>query len=114
MASQAEQVFYTPYPCVNNETKDIWAVVKTKPRGVYEGIEPEAKVADDENIEADGLFQIDERFELPNDVTSESLCLTHTNPTGEDEEFEVEEYTSDEADEMDFSDHDSDENELDC
>ncbi|KAL4558827.1 hypothetical protein LXL04_037030 [Taraxacum kok-saghyz] len=36
MASQAEQVFYTSYPGVNKETKNLWAVVKVKPRGIYE------------------------------------------------------------------------------
>ena len=35
-ASKAEQVFFTPYPAVKNETKDLWVVVKTKLRGVFE------------------------------------------------------------------------------
>ena len=36
LASQAEQVYYVPYPSMKQDLKDWWAVVKTKPRGVYE------------------------------------------------------------------------------
>nr|KAJ0214468.1 hypothetical protein LSAT_V11C400170530 [Lactuca sativa] len=53
------KVFYTPYLAMTRETKDLWVVVKTKPRGVFE-------VTEDE-IDAGGFFQIDERFELPNE-----------------------------------------------
>lgn len=53
---------------MTRETKDLWAVVKTKPRGVFE-------VTQDE-IDADGFFQIYEQFELPNEVTrTDRLCL---------------------------------------
>ncbi|CAI9275711.1 unnamed protein product [Lactuca saligna] len=76
LASQAEQVFYTPYPAVTKETKDLWAVVKTKPRGVYEVTKAEMEVALDGNTEANGFFHLDERFELPNEVNvSERLTL---------------------------------------
>ncbi|KAL4582138.1 hypothetical protein LXL04_006679 [Taraxacum kok-saghyz] len=94
LASQAEQVFYTSYPGVNKETKDLWAVVKVKPRGIYE-VAPESEVENDENLEVDAMFQIEERFELPNDVTSsERICLvTHYNEEFEDEEFQDEEDT---------------------
>nr|KAJ0196411.1 hypothetical protein LSAT_V11C700384790 [Lactuca sativa] len=76
LASQAEQVFYTPYPAVTDELKDLWAVVKTKPRGVYEVTEAETEVALDGSTESNGVFHLDERFELPNEVNvSERLSL---------------------------------------
>lgn len=76
LASQAEQVFYTPYPAVTDELKDLWAVVKTKPRGVYEVTEAEMEVALGGSTESNGVFHLDERFELPNEVNvSERLSL---------------------------------------
>ncbi|KAL4580035.1 hypothetical protein LXL04_016209 [Taraxacum kok-saghyz] len=61
---------------ITKETKDLWVVVKTKPRGVYELTEAENEVVDVGTIEAVGLFQVDERFEVPNEVNvSERLCL---------------------------------------
>ncbi|XP_023731489.2 uncharacterized protein LOC111879256 [Lactuca sativa] len=76
LASQAEHVFYTPYPAVTDELKDLWAVVKTKPRGVYEVTKAETEVALDGSTEANGVFHLDERFELPNEVNvSERLSL---------------------------------------
>nr|KAJ0214187.1 hypothetical protein LSAT_V11C400174740 [Lactuca sativa] len=41
LASQAEQVFHTPYPSVTKVTKYKWAVIKTKSRGVFEVTETE-------------------------------------------------------------------------
>nr|KAJ0227495.1 hypothetical protein LSAT_V11C100010710 [Lactuca sativa] len=61
---------------VTKETKDIWAVVKKKPRGVYEVTEAETEVALDGNTEANGFFHLDEWFKLPNEVNvSERLTL---------------------------------------
>ncbi|KAL4581922.1 hypothetical protein LXL04_006456 [Taraxacum kok-saghyz] len=112
LASQAEQVFYTPYPKVTKDTKDIWAVVKTKPRGVFE-------VTEDEN-EADGFFQIDERFAVPHDVTrTDRVCLASNTNTYEeisdvdsegfeDEQHEEDVEDEDDGDELVYSDHDSD------
>ncbi|CAI9284879.1 unnamed protein product [Lactuca saligna] len=85
LASQAEQVFYTPYPSMTNETKDKWAVIKTRPRGVFEVTEAE--------MEANEVFQVEERFESPLTVTRvEPLCLASTINTYEqtsDEESEI-------------------------
>ncbi|KAL4583836.1 hypothetical protein LXL04_008421 [Taraxacum kok-saghyz] len=112
LASQAEQVFYTPYPKVTKDTKDIWAVVKTKPRGVFE-------VTEDKN-EADGFFQIDERFAVPHDVTRiDRVCLASNTNTYEeisdvdsegfeDEQLEEDLEDEDDGDELVYSDHDSD------
>ncbi|KAL8265142.1 hypothetical protein R6Q59_023281 [Mikania micrantha] len=104
LASQAEQVFYTPYPAIKRDTKDLWAVVKTKARHIYEVTEPEAV----RNIEEHGFLQIDERFEQPNEND------TSSSESIEEREYEDEEETSNDDDEMIFSDHSSDEDELDC
>ncbi|XP_076939329.1 uncharacterized protein LOC143607978 [Bidens hawaiensis] len=61
LASQAEQVFYTSYPAVTSDTKDLWAVVKTKARHVYEVSTPETEVLNGENMEANVPFHINER-----------------------------------------------------
>ncbi|KAK9050828.1 hypothetical protein SSX86_030202 [Deinandra increscens subsp. villosa] len=125
LASQAEQVFYTPYPAGKSDLKDLWAVVKTKPRGVYEVTCPESEDADDGNTDTNGLLQFDERFEPPDEVTSsERLCLvTNTNAVEiitdeeddeeieeelEEEEFVDEEDTDSEEDEMVYYDDSSD------
>ncbi|XP_022003645.1 uncharacterized protein LOC110901103 [Helianthus annuus] len=99
LASQAEQVFYTSYPSVKSDIKDLWAVVKTKARHIYEVSETVNQVTNDGNMEEHGVLQIDERFELPDIVTrSERLCLvTNTNTATEtineeDEGFEEEEF----------------------
>ena len=118
LASQAEQVFYTSYPAVNKETKDLWAVVKIKPRGIYE-LAHETEVANDENMEVDGLFQIEERFNVPDDeedadIEDDRVCpATYSDEEFEEEEFIDEEDTDIDEAEMSFSDHDSDEDELD-
>nr|KAJ0201043.1 hypothetical protein LSAT_V11C600317920 [Lactuca sativa] len=57
-------------------TSHLWAVVKTKPRGVYEVTEAETEVALDGSTEANGVFHLEERFQLPNEVNvSERLSL---------------------------------------
>ncbi|CAI9269028.1 unnamed protein product [Lactuca saligna] len=59
-----------------DELKDLWTVVKTKPRGVYEVTKAETEVALDGSTEANGVFHLDEWFELPNEVNvSERLNL---------------------------------------
>nr|GEV14497.1 hypothetical protein [Tanacetum cinerariifolium] len=58
LASQAKQVYYTPYPYV----KDLWAVIKTNSRGVYDIDEDISVVAADENnVDRDQFFQENER-----------------------------------------------------
>ncbi|CAH1428434.1 unnamed protein product [Lactuca virosa] len=95
LASQAEQVFYTPYPAMTRETKDLWAVVKTKPRGVFE-------VTQDE-IDADGFFQIDERFELPNE-----RGISTSQQDQHEEQLEDEDDIEDNGNELVYSDDGSD------
>lgn len=68
LASQVEQVYYTPYLDMKRDTKDWWPVIKTKPRGIYEVIEYLSEVVNDENMEVDQFFQIDERFDYTNEV----------------------------------------------
>ena len=59
LASQAEQVYYVPYP--SNLLKDWWSVVKTKPRGVYDLASGTPEVwSDDENIDDEQFFQENE------------------------------------------------------
>lgn len=55
LASQAEQVYYAPYPAMK-DLKDWWAVVKTKPRGVYDLRQCVIEEDDDED-EEDQFFQ---------------------------------------------------------
>ena len=98
--------------------------VKTKPRGVFE-------VTEDEN-EADGFFQIDERFAVPHDSSKYKLCgsfdpvtrtdrvclASNTNTYKEisdvdsegfeDEQHEEDVEDEDDGDELVYSDHDSD------
>ncbi|KAL8266810.1 hypothetical protein R6Q59_004154 [Mikania micrantha] len=120
-----KQVFYTSYPAVKRDTKDLWAVVKTKSRHIYEITGPES-----DGTEEHGFLQFDERFKLPHEVTSsERMCLVtdiiateemadEDDMQFEEEEFDFNENTSnddnDDDDEMDFSDHSSDEDEFDC
>lgn len=61
LASQAQQVYYTSYPSQTKELKDWWAVVKTKPRGIYEVAECANEVDDDDNVDGEHFFQLDER-----------------------------------------------------
>ncbi|PWA85052.1 transposon, En/Spm-like, Transposase-associated domain protein [Artemisia annua] len=58
LALQAQQVYYTPYPC----TKDWWAVVKSSPKGVFELEEDTSEVEDDDNHVGDDFFQENERL----------------------------------------------------
>ncbi|KAI3520702.1 hypothetical protein L1887_10152 [Cichorium endivia] len=109
LASQAEQVFYTPYPATTKETKDKWAVVKTKARGVIEVTEAEQ--------EADGIFQVDERFESPHIVTTIERMSLASNTTDyeqiSDEENEGSEEEENEEQEFESEDDtEDDENEL--
>ncbi|KAL4592433.1 hypothetical protein LXL04_005427 [Taraxacum kok-saghyz] len=133
LASQVEQVYYTLYPAVTRDTKDWWAVIKTKPRGIYEVSEGISEIVDDENMEVEDVFQIDERFEFeytdeisnnePMRLITDGEFEEHedTNEeTNEEEEEEEEEEESqyledikDDEDELDLSDHTSDEDELD-
>ncbi|KAJ9560117.1 hypothetical protein OSB04_005277 [Centaurea solstitialis] len=61
LASQAEQVYYTSYPSMTKDLKDWWAVVKTKPRGIYEVLETVNDVEVGENMEGEQFYQMNER-----------------------------------------------------
>ncbi|KAJ9539492.1 hypothetical protein OSB04_032225 [Centaurea solstitialis] len=61
LASQAEQVYYTSYPSMTNDLKDWWAVVKTKPRGIYEVSKTVNDVEVGENMEGEQFYQMNER-----------------------------------------------------
>nr|KAJ0196362.1 hypothetical protein LSAT_V11C700363440 [Lactuca sativa] len=105
LASQAEQVFYTPYPSMTNETKDKWAVIKTKPRGVFEVTEAEMK--------EDEVFQVEKRFESPLTVTRvEPLCLASTINTYEQISDEENERIEEEDEEVEDFEDGGDENEF--
>ncbi|KAK9056386.1 hypothetical protein SSX86_027476 [Deinandra increscens subsp. villosa] len=75
LASQAQQVYYTPYPSKEKGLKDWWAVVKTTPRGVYELAEDTSEVGDDNNEEEEDFYQENERVVCT--VTDDILPITH-------------------------------------
>ena len=122
LASQTEQVYYTSYPSMAKDLKDRWAVVKTKPRGVYEVAET---VDVDENMEGEQFFQINERVThtpaiLNNDLDSVQLvtgevimvdapAAADVNEDSEEAEFEDTDRDSDDENELVLSDHSSDE-----
>nr|XP_043633267.1 uncharacterized protein LOC122604438 [Erigeron canadensis] len=71
--SQAEQVYYVSYPSTTRDLKDWSAVVKVKPRGIYQLAEDVSEAVDDDgddsDEDADCFYQENER--LP--------CLASTN-----------------------------------
>ncbi|XP_071687645.1 uncharacterized protein [Rutidosis leptorrhynchoides] len=73
LASQVEQVYYAPYPSMTRDLKDWSAVVKVKPRAIYQLEEHVSEVADDDeddNGNNDDIFyQENERI----------ICPTSTN-----------------------------------
>ena len=124
LASQAEQVYYTSYPSMAKDLKDWWAVVKTKPRGVYEVVETVNDVEADGNMEGEQFFQINERVThtsatLNDDLDSVQLvtgeviivdaAAADVNEDSEEEaEFEDTDRDSDDEDELVLSDDSSD------
>nr|KAJ0218154.1 hypothetical protein LSAT_V11C300127360 [Lactuca sativa] len=94
-------------PCGNKGYRGFVGGCQDKPRGVYEVIEAQTEDAINGDTR-EGIFQIDERFELPDEITSsERLCLiTNTNATqqvsdNEDEESEPGEFDVEEEEEAD-------------
>jgi hypothetical protein len=109
LASQAEQVFYTPYPAMTSDTKNVWAVVKTKARHIYEVSATEAEVSNDVNTEAHVFFQINERFQLPDKVTRSERLDRVINTSTEDQMTDrAEEHEDDDDDDVDIDDTDDD------
>ncbi|KAI3509243.1 hypothetical protein L1887_24368 [Cichorium endivia] len=128
LASQVEQVYYAPYPSMK-DLKDWWAVVKTKPRGVYE---LRQRVSEEENDddEEEQFFQESETLIPSTSSTAneeeEPICLIiegeteavtsndadamHTVVSEEEEEFDDNSEDSDEdgEDEVEICDDHSD------
>lgn len=118
IASQAQQVYYTPYPSTTRDFKDWSAVVKTKARGVYELAERVTQV-DDENVEEEQFYQENERLICMADTNDDNgpICLeqgevevidnnTYEDDVDGEEGAEVDVY-SNESEDTDFelSDH---------
>lgn len=127
LASQAEQVYYTPYPSDTKDLKDWWAVVKTKARAIYEVAESAIDALDDDNADGEPFFQINERVTHNTNtgvnedldsvrlVTGEvTVVATHNEDASdheasdEEEEFEDVDDDSDSENEPMLSDHSSD------
>ncbi|KAK1413407.1 hypothetical protein QVD17_35180 [Tagetes erecta] len=75
LASQAQQVYYTPYPSKDKGLKDWWAVIKTSPRGVYELAEDVNIVGDDDEEDTEHFFQENERLTCAS--TEDLSYVTH-------------------------------------
>ncbi|KAK1411492.1 hypothetical protein QVD17_38041 [Tagetes erecta] len=75
LASQAQQVYYTPYPSKDKGLKDWWAVIKTSPRGVYELAEDDNIVGDDDEEDTEHFFQENERLTCAS--TEDLSYVTH-------------------------------------
>lgn len=128
LASQAVQVFYAPYPSMTKDLKHWWAVVKTKPRAIYEVAQSVDEVVNEDNVEAEQFFQETERITcIPSTSTDvEPVCLVTpgefievgvpTEVSESEEEFEEDEeefedpdddLDEDNNDDLDLSDHSS-------
>ncbi|GJY92617.1 hypothetical protein Tco_0508399 [Tanacetum coccineum] len=77
LSSQAEQVYYAPYPSMTKDLKDWWAVVKATPRSIYEVTQFSSEIVDD-NVDVEEFFQ---ENEMP----------TCSNTTDANENTEIEE-----------------------
>ena len=95
LASQAQQVYYIPYPSM----KDTWAVVKTNPRGIYELAQDTSLVEDDDNVAVDQFLQENER-----------LDIASTN-NDDDEPFPLQQGYEEVVDEVDEREEDESEDE---
>ncbi|XP_035838406.1 uncharacterized protein LOC110897575 [Helianthus annuus] len=116
LASQAHQVYYTPYPSKEKGLKDWWAVVKTTPRGVYELAEDDIVVGDNDNEDVEHFLQENERIicsanneDLLPIIHEETNVIDEVDDVNDDdnEEDEFEDIHSDDGDE-EFEDEDSD------
>ncbi|GJV09142.1 transposase, Ptta/En/Spm [Tanacetum coccineum] len=132
LASQAEQVYYAPYPSMTKDLKDWWSVVKAAARSIYEVTQCSSEVVDD-NVDVEDFFQ---ENEMPicsntadankNDETISLVTQGEMEEVGdldvgdaymevsENEEEFVDTYDdSDDDTELNLSDHFSDEDEVD-
>ncbi|KAJ9539330.1 hypothetical protein OSB04_032063 [Centaurea solstitialis] len=120
LASQAEQVYYTSYPSMTNDLKDWWAVVKTKPRGIYEVSKTVNDVEVGENMEGEQFYQMSERvthtpsvglnndLDFVNLVTGKVILVDAPN---DDDHDDANEDSEEEAEFEDVDDDSDDENE---
>ncbi|GJY85197.1 transposase, Ptta/En/Spm [Tanacetum coccineum] len=139
LASQAEQVYYAPYPSMTKDLKDWWAVVKATPRSIYEVTQSSSEVVDD-NVDVEEFFQENEMPTCSNTTTDanenteieevgdlevgdaymevseneEEFVDTYENlEVNEAEEEFIDRYDdSDDENELALSDHSSDEDEV--
>ncbi|KAM0070264.1 putative Transposase-associated domain-containing protein [Helianthus debilis subsp. tardiflorus] len=111
LASQAQQVYYTPYPSKEKSLKDWWAVVKTTPRGVYELAEDASEVGDEDSGDEEQFFQ--EKDRLVYTVTDDLLPITHVDINDDEHEDIIdddhEDVNNDDREEAMFVDTDLDE-----
>ncbi|KAK9064523.1 hypothetical protein SSX86_015905 [Deinandra increscens subsp. villosa] len=117
LASQAQQVYYTPYPSKEKTLKDWWAVVKTTPRSVYELAEDSSVVVDDDNEDVGNFYQENERLVCT--TTEDFLPVIHVQTNiiqevddvndDDHDETATENTDSDDGEEA-FNDEDSDDN----
>ncbi|GJV39971.1 putative transposase-associated domain-containing protein [Tanacetum coccineum] len=127
LASQAEQVYYAPYPSMTKDLKDWWAVVKAAARSIYEVTQCSSEVVDD-NVDVEDFFQENEMPICSNtaDATISLVTQGEMEEVGdldvgdaymevsENEEEFVDTYDdSDDDTELNLSDHFSDEDEVD-
>ncbi|KAJ9547248.1 hypothetical protein OSB04_019791 [Centaurea solstitialis] len=78
LASQAIQVYYSPYPSNTNYLKDWWAVVKTKPRGIYNVAGRVTEVGNDDNLDGENFFQENDRL----NCTASTSLDAYVEPVG--------------------------------
>ncbi|XP_076932154.1 uncharacterized protein LOC143597558 [Bidens hawaiensis] len=113
LASQAQKVYYTPYPSKEKRLKDWWAVVKTTPRGVYALAEDSSEVGDEDNEDEEHFFQDNERLVCTS--TNDLLPITHIQGNIIEEVNDIsdddrEQATFEDADLDDDDDDDDDDN----
>ena len=59
LASQVQQVYFTPYPSTKNDKKDWWAVFKVKPRSTINACVEDVAFQEDVNDNPPALSEVD-------------------------------------------------------
>ncbi|GJR46347.1 transposase, Ptta/En/Spm [Tanacetum coccineum] len=114
LASQVEQVYYTPYPLMTKDLKDWWVVVKTKSKSMYELEECENEEDVGDNADKDEFFQESETL-IPTTSRSSSeieepICLVIqgelelVNNNGDETQTELSD-EAEQSDEVEFLDN---------
>lgn len=91
LATQATQVYYVPYPAMNNSKSDWWAVVKTKPRWSFNS----NMIRNDDqpyqsDLDLDELLQITEGNEDVGSLNNEIFDGVELNEDDVEVEYNVE------------------------